>query len=1182
MKKITPLKILNAFQHSRIQTILTNILSKQKRKTGLLIMTIAVFFITHSSLTAQCSGNVTLSTQAQVDAFSCTTFTGDLTIQGYGITNLDALSTLTSISGNFHIRNTNNSLNLNELNALTNVGGELLIRESSLSNVDGLNALTNVGSDIMIFLNNNLLNVDGLAAINSVDGSLLIANNPNLSNLNGLNALTYIGGELGIESSDNLINLNGLDVLTTIGGELSIKSNDNLLNLNGLDALTTIGGNLRIRLNPNLLNLNGLDALTSVGGFLDVFFNPNMENLDGLAALTSVGGNLNIGFNFALDDLINYCGLYTLLNGGGLAGNYALYTNGSINPTQQEIIDGGACPPPPPCAPPIVTCPGDQIVTCFEDINADPALVTAFSDCASIVAIYVKQPLISGGIPGCDGVTYTYIYKAIDDLGNVGECEQQFLIQNDAPTVTVIPGTTVECFNDIVVSESDATVTTDCAGDYTLDIISPVLDAPLCPGSQVTYTYRVKDFCNRIVEVDRVFTIQNQNGPVITSIPLNAFSECGGGPNLSEFIAEANCGGDIEYTVSDPVVSGTPGCPGSTIAYTYSAIDECGRIAQHTQFLTVQNDGPVIDCPETLQIFGCQDGATEDLIDAWIASVTASTSCGGAVTVTNNYNGNAGVCINNGFTNVNFSVVDACGRISSCIGTIVIIDTEAPIIYDSPQEVLVPCNGVTQDIFDDWLATQGGAGAIDGCWGDDISWSTNPSNPSLNCAGGPQAIVVEFIATDGCGNSASTTGIFNTKVNPATINVSGQVMREDAEAVADVEIGIDGGNAGIPDMEYTNSSGAYGLPEFDYEENLSIVPAKNDGPLNGISTHDLILLQQHILNIQPLNSPYKRIAADINRNGAISTIDLIHLRRLVLFIDTEFQENTSWRFVDADFVFPNPDNPFETAFPETYALEGTEEELVDFIAVKIGDLNLDADINEFTGDASDRDLEKLTFNIADKQLHAGEKVQVDFTAENFEQINGFQFTIDFDKTNVEILDLTKAKLAGFDNKNFSLHKLEEGVVTLSWNHATFVDLRADDIVFSMIVQAKGNIQLSEVLDISSRYTKAEAYQAAGFMNIDLVFKKEGVVATGKPELFQNAPNPFSQESVIGFILPEATAASLIVYDINGKVLKTVEGNFDAGYNQVLLSKNDFNTTGVLYYQLKTKTETLTKSMLLMN
>ncbi|MBK8493404.1 MAG: T9SS type A sorting domain-containing protein [Saprospirales bacterium] len=99
------------------------------------------------------------------------------------------------------------------------------------------------------------------------------------------------------------------------------------------------------------------------------------------------------------------------------------------------------------------------------------------------------------------------------------------------------------------------------------------------------------------------------------------------------------------------------------------------------------------------------------------------------------------------------------------------------------------------------------------------------------------------------------------------------------------------------------------------------------------------------------------------------------------------------------------------------------------------------------------------------------------------------------------------------------------------------------------------------------------------MAIGMMFN--GTEATGFA-LYQNVPNPFKGETVIGFTLPEASTATLTVMDVSGKVLVTVAGEYAKGYNEVRLGSGErfFATTGVLYYQLDTPTHSATKKMVI--
>jgi len=146
-------------------------------------------------------------------------------------------------------------------------------------------------------------------------------------------------------------------------------------------------------------------------------------------------------------------------------------------------------------------------------------------------------------------------------------------------------------------------------------------------------------------------------------------------------------------------------------------------------------------------------------------------------------------------------------------------------------------------------------------------------------------------------------------------SIEGYAETEMEEMVEDVNVTVTGGTGAVPAF-LTDASGAYGF-EVPTNGNYTVTPAKASNVLNGVTTFDLVLISKHILGNQELDSPYKIIAADANASNSITTFDLVLIRQLILNITDEFPTNTSWRFVDKDFVFPNPANPFATTFPET-------------------------------------------------------------------------------------------------------------------------------------------------------------------------------------------------------------------------------------------------------------------------
>jgi len=127
-----------------------------------------------------------------------------------------------------------------------------------------------------------------------------------------------------------------------------------------------------------------------------------------------------------------------------------------------------------------------------------------------------------------------------------------------------------------------------------------------------------------------------------------------------------------------------------------------------------------------------------------------------------------------------------------------------------------------------------------------------------------------------------------------------------------------------------------------------------------------------------------------------------------------------------------------------------------------------------------------------------------------------------------------------------------------------------------------DVQLSEVLSITSEYTRAEAYQAGNLMNVNLAFDNNGTITQEEAfKLFQNQPNPFKETTMIGFNLPEAGVVNLSVYDVSGRLVYTQEGNFTKGYNQIDLDRANL-PSGILYYHVNTATDSDSKKMMLLN
>ena len=729
----------------------------------------------------------------------------------------------------------------------------------------------------------------------------------------------------------------------------------------------------------------------------------------------------------------------------------------------------------------------------------------------------------------------------------------------------------------------------------------------VCPNTAqqvIMYMYTLTDDSGNPANCTQTITVQNSTtGPVITSVPPNHIINCSYNamPQLPLFDAMTDCGLGLSLSVSGATPNGTPNCPNSTIQYTYTAMDACGRTATHTQIYTIQNDGPEFVCPSELCIIECPEN-TDDIqtqFDDYAALATVNTSCNGSISISNNFNPNGFFNQNcnanpiNGVDNVRrwqvvtFTATDQCNRTTSCTAMVIIVDNTPPVISGTANDAIRYCDAIANDQYNKWInetingtATTGAPTltASDACgtW----SWSYSPSSPNTNCTGNPFTITeVTFTATDQCGNASSVTALFKLKEEP-TANVSGGVYTEENEEVEHVEVSINQAGVGPMGSYMTGADGQFGF-EVGIFGDYEVIPYRNDEPLNGVSTLDLIYISMHILGIDELDSPYQLIAADANNSGNITSADLVAIRKLILFMVEEFENNTSWRFVDEDFVFPDPTNPFATTFPELRNINSlTLTQLADFIAVKIGDVSGDATANQLAGTTGDTRSDQLTFNVTDQLLSAGERYTVDFKASDFTNVRGYQFSLNFDHNSLEFVDVQAGKLNGLTSDNFGFGLLNQGIITSSWNAMAKTNINNEAVLFSLVFKALTDGQLKNVLHLSSDYTKAEAYDSAITpMDLDLNFEA-GKVDAHPFALYQNQPNPFRNETIIGFNLPEASEATLTIYDVAGRVIHQVKGAYATGYNQVNISKADISQSGVMYYTLETANNTATKKMIL--
>ena len=391
-------------------------------------------------------------------------------------------------------------------------------------------------------------------------------------------------------------------------------------------------------------------------------------------------------------------------------------------------------------------------------------------------------------------------------------------------------------------------------------------------------------------------------------------------------------------------------------------------------------------------------------------------------------------------------------------------------------------------------------------------------------------------------------------------------------------------NADLPEYPKNNmtvSDGVYAFNDNPMDEDYKLSAYRNDNHSNGVSTLDLVLIQKHILGIAPLESPLQIIAADANNDAKVSSTDIIELRKLILSITTEFPNNTSWKFIDANFVFFDESQPWP--FVEGIELDKVNADMMseDLVGIKIGDLNESASTNNLVS-AEVRTDGEIMLTTIDAALVAGERYRIDVSANAFENVSGMQFSLAH--RGLSLIDIESAALE-FSDLNFITR---EDITSISWSSSELIS--SQDVLFTITVEAQEKTTLANVLKIAKDETAyptpivhAEAYvgKALDVQGVDLMVEALSATMLGTEfELGQNDPNPFKTETIIPFILPETAIATLVIHDIAGKELYRVQKEFSQGVNEFKLNISESGlTSGVYYYTLDSPKYSATNKMI---
>ncbi len=727
------------------------------------------------------------------------------------------------------------------------------------------------------------------------------------------------------------------------------------------------------------------------------------------------------------------------------------------------------------------------------------------------------------------------------------------------------------------------------------------MSAPNCTThtKSVVVTFRATNDCGNFDETTATFSITDLVPPTANLIP-NTNLNCSTGipaPNVAIVTGEAdNCGGTPTvgvFATSDNLAAGCPATP-RIIIHQYIVTDAyCNTALVNHMITVVDNVPPSFTAPANITInvnAACVYNATTAVTGDVLDESDNCTASGPFLQAYYTDVVNSGVNFQEKYIITRtWNLTDACGNPAiPRVQTITVLDVTPPTLTGCSTDRTL--SGVLSG--EDCGAMASPALAIpsfgDNCPDVVISYELSGATVTGEIAGFvPGSTVflegvttVTYIVTDAVGNTVTCS--FTVTVN--CLSIAGRIIWEHDDVTGVNNTTVNAANV-LPTPPFMGS----GLSNIagNYEVSVPgagtfrITPVKNTGGhagrMNGVDIDDANRILAHVNFSNPILDPYKKVCADVNRSNVINLADKTLIEQCILLNpDALLAFNVFWRFVPTDYTMPGTAHQNVPAFPAFKDVPVTTLDVlgINFFGMKIGDV---AD-SPWADPSMAPSIPPLVWLLQDQTLVAGTEVDLTFAASNFNDLAAYQFALDFDPTQLQFVGFQPLGAIPMNLlDNFGAYNADLGELRSVWTGGNGTTLADGTPVFraKFKVLASGQ-KLSQVLRLDDSEIACRAYSEAHVPTaVKLLFTES--VSTDTPlelgnmqlQLMQNRPNPFSDATTIGFILPEACDAHIRILDISGRELTSYDRQYTAGYHELEFRMENARSYGVLFCELVT-------------
>lgn len=226
-----------------------------------------------------------------------------------------------------------------------------------------------------------------------------------------------------------------------------------------------------------------------------------------------------------------------------------------------------------------------------------------------------------------------------------------------------------------------------------------------------------------------------------------------------------------------------------------------------------------------------------------------------------------------------------------------------------------------------------------------------------------------------------------------------------------------------------------------------------------------------------------------------------------------------------------------------------------------------------------------TITLPQLEVVNSQEFLVDVKVSNFDSLIGMQYTIKWNPTNLQFLEILNPGLTGMSDDTFGTGPTNtpNGLLPVVWfdNSLQGVSVADETVIFTIKMKAIGGSMgeiiplifvdspaLAEIVNVAQDPIPFTVEEGTVTYMDDLVSSTD----LGKKEnlkLHHNYPNPFREFTYIQFELEETTPITLTINDLTGKEIYRKQEKRNGGFHQMKIDASLFPAAGEYIYSVQT-------------